>query len=187
VELALQNLPPSPRSVILVADTLTDADVAYLKQVDAPLQLWVPGTADGGSLPESYADRGIDTRLNVKKFSEIRDAGLPVTLAAGDDSDLAVIQSHLEQSVTRQNNAREDLHWRNSGGLLVIPMLFLLYFWRRQIICVALVLPALFGSPPGEAAWLDAWIRPDVQGQQAFAAGRYREAAEHKLVSGRRF
>lgn len=179
VELALQNLPSSPRSVILVADTLTEADVAYLKEVDAPMQLWVPGTASGGSLPENYADRGIDTRLNVKNFSEIRDAGRPVTLAAGDNSDLAVIQSHIQQSVTQQNNAREDLHWRNSGWLFVIPMLFLLFFWRRQIICVTLVLPVLCWSPSSEAAWLDAWIRPDVQGQQAFAAGHFREAAEH--------
>lgn len=179
IELALKNLPASPRSIILIADTLTDSDVDYLEKIEAPLQIWVPGTSAGGALPEKYADRGIDTRLDVKKFSQVRDAGLPVTLATGDSSDLDIIESHLNQSVTQQNNARQDLHWKNSGWMLVIPMLVLLFFWRRQIICLAFVVPALFWSPHSEAAWLDAWVPPDVQGQHAYKAGDYRAAAKH--------
>ncbi|HAT1577338.1 TPA: VWA domain-containing protein [Raoultella ornithinolytica] len=179
IELALKNLPEAPRSLILVADTLSDADVAYLKTLDAPLQIWVPGTAAGGPLAETYADRGIDTRLNVERFSAVRDAGIPVTLAASDDSDMPIIQSHIQQSITQQNNARSDLHWKNSGWLLVVPMLVLLFFWRRQLFCFACVVPLLFFSAHSEAAWLDAWVNPDVQGQHQFDKGEYQQAAEH--------
>lgn len=179
MELAVKNSPQSPRSLILVTDTLSDADVAYLKKTDLPLQIWVPGTAAGGTLPEQYASRGIDTRLNVERFSAVRDAGIPVTLVTSDDSDLSIVQSHVQQSVTQQNNARNDLHWKNSGWLLALPMLILLFFWRRQLICVALVMPMMFWSSHSEAAWLDAWVSPDVQGQHAFEKGDYSKAAEH--------
>ncbi|MCS2150652.1 tetratricopeptide repeat protein [Scandinavium manionii] len=179
VELAIKNSPASPRSLILVADTLTDADVSYLEKLNAPIQIWVPGTATGGTLPEKYASRGIDTRLNVERFSTVREAGIPVTLVTADDSDLQVVQSHIQQSVTQQNNARSDLHWKNSGWLLAIPMLVLLFFWRRQLICIALVMPMMFWSSHSDAAWLDAWVSPDVQGQHAFEKGDYQKAAEH--------
>ncbi|MCS2166878.1 tetratricopeptide repeat protein [Scandinavium manionii] len=179
VELAIKNSPASPRSLILVADTLTDADVSYLEKLNAPIQIWVPGTAAGGTLPEKYASRGIDTRLNIERFSTVREAGIPVTLVTADDSDLQVVQSHIQQSVTQQNNARSDLHWKNSGWLLAIPMLVLLFFWRRQLICIALVMPMMFWSSHSDAAWLDAWVSPDVQGQHAFEKGDYQKAAEH--------
>ncbi|MGU3413312.1 tetratricopeptide repeat protein [Enterobacteriaceae bacterium C34A] len=179
IDLALKNSPQAPRSLILVADTLSEADAAYLEKLDTPLQIWVPGTAAGGPLPEQYASRGIDTRLNVERFSAVREAGIPVTLVTADNSDLPVVQSHIQQSITAQNNARSDLHWKNSGWLLAIPMLILLFFWRRQLICVAFVMPMLFWSSHSEAAWLDAWINPDVQGQHAFDKGEYQQAAEH--------
>ncbi|GBU14243.1 hypothetical protein AwEntero_28440 [Enterobacterales bacterium] len=183
VSLALKNLPDtpdSPRSVLLIADTLSAADVAYLQDVKVPLQLWVPGTEHGGALPDNYAQRGIDTRLNVDRFSQVRDAGLPVTLVASDDSDIAVVTSHIQQAVTAQNNARSDLHWKNSGYWLVIPMLMMLLIWRRQLMCwLLLTLPMMFYVPHSEAAWLDAWVSPDRQGQHAFNQGDYGGAAEH--------
>ncbi|MEL0550602.1 vWA domain-containing protein [Raoultella lignicola] len=179
VALAQKNMPASPRSLILVADTLSAADAEWLKKSPAPLQIWVPGTAAGGPLPERYASRGIDTRLNVARFSDLRDAGIPVTLVSSDDHDLQVVQSHIQQSITQQNNTRHDLHWKNSGWWLAIPMLALLFFWRRQLICLLFTLPMLFWSPQGEAAWLDAWVSPDVQGQHAFEKGEYQKAAEH--------
>ena len=178
IELAIKNSPASPRSLILVADTLSEADASYLKKQKLPVQIWVPGTAAGGPLPETYASRGIDTRLNVERFSDVRDAGIPVTLAASDDSDLEVVQSHIQQAVTQQNNARSSLHWKNSGWLLAIPMLVMLFFWRRQLICLPLLM-VLCWSPHSEAAWLDAWISPDIQGQHAFEKGQYQQAAEH--------
>lgn len=102
-----------------------------------------------------------------------------MTLASDDGDDLPIIASHIQQSVTQQNNAREDLHWKNSGYLLIAPMLFLLLFWRRQLLMVALLFPALLWSPHSDAAWLDAWVRPDIQGQHAFRRGDYAAAAGH--------
>ena len=181
LELTLKNMPESPdapRNIILVADTLSMQDADWLAQQKMPIQIWVPGTARGGELPESYAQRGIDTRLNVERFSQLRDSGIPVTLVTSDDSDLAVIASHIQQSVAAQNNARGDLHWKNSGYLLVIPMLLLLLFGRRQLICWLVVLMPLLYAPQSQAAWQDAWIRPDMQGQIAFNHGDYQQAAQ---------
>lgn len=58
-------------------------------------------------------------------------------------------------------------------------MLFLLLFWRRQLLMIALLFPALLWSPHSDAAWLDAWVRPDIQGQHAFNRGDYAAAAGH--------
>lgn len=182
VTLALDNLPKtpdSPRSLLLVADSLSLSDVAYLEQLKEPIQIWVPGTANGGAVPEKYAQMGIDTRLNVERFGQVRQAGVPVTLATNDDSDLAVIDSHIRQAVSAQNNARGDLHWKNGGYLLIIPMLLILLVWRRQLICWMLIaLPVFMYAPESKASWLDAWISPDMQGQQAFEKGHYKKAAE---------
>lgn len=183
VSLAVKNLPTAPdapRAMILVADNLTQQETQWLKQQTLPLQIWVPGTAKGGALPEAVASQGIDTRLNVSRFEQVRDAGIPVTLVASDDGDLDAILSHIEQSVTAQQRTRQDLAWENSGYLCIIPMLLLLLAWRRQLLCLALVvLPLLMVSPSGSATLLDAWIPPDVQGQYAFDRGKFAVAAAH--------
>ncbi|WP_434641908.1 vWA domain-containing protein [Klebsiella sp. I138] len=179
VELALNNMPAAPRSLILVADTLSADDAAYLKKLDAPLQIWVPGTAAGGALATNDTAPGVDTRLNVTRFSHVRDTGIPLTLVTADQRDLKVIRNHIQHAIARQNSARSDLHWKNSGWVLIIPMLALLFFLRSQLIYTIVILPVLFWSPPGAAAWLDAWVSPDVQGQQAFEKGEYLQAAGH--------
>ncbi|AFJ48865.1 tetratricopeptide repeat protein [Shimwellia blattae] len=177
VDLALKNMPSAPRSIIVVADTLSAEDARWLASQQTPLQLWVPGTADGGALPEKYAASATDTRLNIARFQTVRDSGVPVTLVTADESDLPVIQSHIEQSVTAQNNARSDLHWRNDGWIVIIPLLAIVLVWRRQLFCWLLVAPLLLWQPESQAAWLDAWISPDIQGQHAFSRGEYEAAA----------
>ena len=177
--LAMKNMPSPPRSIILVADNIDERDARWLTKQSLPLQIWVPGTARGGTLPEKYASRGTDTRLNVARFEQIRDGGIPVTLVTSDDSDFSAIRSHIQQSVSAQNNARIDLHWRNSGWLAVIPILIIVLLWRRQLFCWLLIAPLLMWQPAGHAAsWLDAWVSPDIQGQQAFARGDYTTAAQ---------
>ena len=130
----------------------------------------MPGTARGGSLPPDYAQRGIDTRLNVARFSQLRDSGISVTLAsASDDKNIAAIRQQIESSLTQQENHRQDLPWHNSGYWLVVPLLCLVLLWRRQGMLVLLVTLTLAGVPSdARAAWLDAWISPDMQGQRAF-------------------
>lgn len=179
VSLAMKNMPAAPRSMILVADNLSPEDVAWLGQQKLPLQVWIPGTAEGGALPEKLAASGIDTRLNVSRFEQVRSAGIPVTLVTPDDDDLSVILSNIVQGVTAQNNARDDLHWRNDGWMLVIPLLGMLFFWRRQLFCWVVIAPLLLWQPSGHAAWLDAWINPDIQGQYSFSRGDFSAAAQH--------
>ena len=182
ITLAQKNMPVSPnapRNLLLIADSLTAEDARWLTESRLPLQIWVPGTARGGALPQVYNVRGIDTRLNVQRFSETRDGGVPVTLVTSDDSDISVIVSHIRQSVTAQNNTRADLHWKNSGYWLVIPLLLLLLFCRRQLICwLVVAVPLMLYLPQGQASWRDAWISPDMQGQRAFDKGYYSQAAE---------
>lgn len=182
ITLALKSFPASatPQSLLLVADSLTAAEAAWLSRQKYPLQLWVPGTALGGKLPQEIALRGIDTRLNVARFEQLRNNGIPVTLATPDDNDLPVIARTIQQSVEAQQNSRADLHWQNNGYLLVIPMLFLLLIWRQQLAVILLIaLPLASFTPPASAAWLDAWISPDMQGQRAFEQHDYALAAEH--------
>lgn len=183
VALALKNLPSSPeaaRAIILVADNVEAADADWLKQQALPLQIWVPGTAAGGPLPEALASQGTDTRLNVARFEQIRDAGIPVTLISPDNDDLMAVRGNIQQSITAQQNSRQDLQWKNSGYLLILPMLLLLLLWRQQLLCLLiLALPLLSWTPASNAALLDAWVRPDVQGQMAFDRGDYQAAAQH--------
>jgi Ca-activated chloride channel family protein len=183
VALAQKNLPQAsdaPRAIILVADHLTSQEVNWLLQQDLPLQIWVPGTANGGKLPDEFAAQGIDTRLNVTSFEQARDAGMPVTLVSAEDDDLDVVRHNIQQSVTAQQNSRADLQWKNSGYLLIIPMLILLLVWRQQLLCLLVfTLPVILYSPDSSASLLDAWIRPDVQGQLAFNRGDYHAAAQH--------
>jgi Ca-activated chloride channel family protein len=174
----MPQTPDAPGNILLIADNLSAQDAEWLAQRHAPVQIWVPGTARGGELPEDYAQRGIDTRLNVERFSTIRESGVPVTLVSSDDSDLSVISRHIQQSVASQNNARGDLHWKNSGYWLAIPMLLLLLFGRRQLICALIILTPLLYTPHSQAAWQDAWISPDMQGQIAFKHGDYSKAAQ---------
>ncbi|NWA61540.1 VWA domain-containing protein [Pantoea sp. B9002] len=182
IALALKNLPSAPdapRALILVADSVAQQDADWLRQQNLPLQIWVVGTANGGRLPETQASQGIDTRLNVARFEQIRDGGIPVTLVSAEDDDLRAVNGNIQQSVTAQQNSRQDLQWKNSGYLLIIPVLLLLLLWRQQLLCLAVVmLPLFIWSPGSSAALLDAWIRPDVQGQFAFNHGHYDTAAQ---------
>lgn len=183
VTLAMKNMPDTdtvPHSLLLVTDNLTAEDARWLAEQKLPVQIWVPGTARGGAMPESLAARGTDTRLNVPRFEQMRNKGIPVTLATPDNSDLPAITQNIQQAVVAQQNARNDLHWKNSGYLLIIPMLLLLLFWRQQMILLLLVsLPLMTFTPPASAAWLEAFISPDRQGQRAFERGDYAEAASH--------
>lgn len=181
--LAQKNLPErpeQPRSFILVADNISAQDAAWLAKQTLPIQVWVPGTAKGGSLPDAVAAQGIDSRLNVARFEQLRDNGVPVTLATSEDDDLPVIISHIQQNVATQQNARKDLQWKDSGYMLIVPLLFFVLLWRRQLLCMLVfTLPCALYSPTSSAAWLDAWISPDKQGQIAFDQGHYRQAANH--------
>ncbi|CAI2031898.1 MULTISPECIES: vWA domain-containing protein [Serratia] len=183
VSLAIKNLPQSstvPHSLLLVADNLSAKDVRWLAEQKLPLQVWVPGTAKGGALPETLAARDIDTRLNVPRFEQLRNNGVPVTLATVDDDDLPAILQNIQQSVVAQQNSRSDLHWKNSGYLLIVPMLSLLLVWRQQMILLLLIAVSLSTfTPPVAAAWTEAFISPDQQGQRAFNKGDYAEAATH--------
>ncbi|WP_337023028.1 MULTISPECIES: VWA domain-containing protein [unclassified Pantoea] len=177
--LAEKNLPASPRSILLIADSLSATDVSLLNNTTLPIQLWVPGTARGGALPEALAQRGIDTRLNVARFKQIQQHGLPVTLATIDDDDLVSIRRHIRQTVIAEQNDRVDLPWHNSGYLLIPLMLLLSLLWRRQVVAAWAILSWIWIAPPAHASLIDRFIRPDMQGQQAFKRGDYTSAARH--------
>ncbi|MFT4270301.1 MAG: VWA domain-containing protein [Pantoea sp.] len=181
--LANQYLPnddQSPRALVLVADSLSSEDARWLQQQSLPLQIWVPGTSRGGPLPEALAGRGIDSRLNVARFEQMQDSGIPVTLlSVTDNQDLQALIAHIQQTASEQQNARKDLQWKNSGYWLLLPMMALLLMWRRQLLCLVLLPLLLMTAPYSKAAWLDAWVPPDIQGQHAFDRGDYATAAAH--------
>jgi Ca-activated chloride channel family protein len=115
-----------------VADNIDERDARWLTKQSLPLQIWVPGTAHGGTLPEKYASRGTDTRLNVARFEQIRDGGIPVTLVTSDDSDFSAIRSH-DSSPPARKTTRASI-WllaqqRLAGGHSILIIVLL---WRRQ-------------------------------------------------------
>ena len=177
--LADKNLPPSPRSILLIADNLSATDVNWLSTSTLPIQLWVPGTARGGALPEAIAQRGIDTRLNVARFKQLQQSGVSVTLATTDDDDLQAVRNHIQQNFINQQNDRQDLPWLNSGYWLIPLMLVLSLLWRRQLALMIILIPLATLAPPAHATLVDNFISPDMQGQRAFAKGDYRSAAAH--------
>lgn len=182
IALAQKNLPDTQQgvnSLLLVADTMSAEDADLLSQLNIPVQIWAVGTKRGGTMPAAYAERGIDTRLDVERFMALRDAGILVTLASADDGDLAAISGNIAHAVQAQSNARQDLKWADGGYWLVIPILGLLLFGRRQLFLAVLVaLPLGLYSGHSEAAWLNWWLTGDQQGQLAFDRHEYAEAAQ---------
>ncbi|KEA51559.1 hypothetical protein DT73_17785 [Mangrovibacter sp. MFB070] len=186
VQLANNSFPRNstvPHSLILVADNLTAQDARWLSEQagSLPLQVWVPGTAAGGRLPEKFAADTGTTHLNVARFTQLKSAGIPVTLISHDNDDVNAVVRQVQHSVTQQQNSRSDMHWLNSGYWLVIPLLLVLLAGRRQWFLAVLVSVSFSGFSPQASAsgWLDAWVSPDMQGQMAFKRGDYAGAAQH--------
>lgn len=180
VTLAERSFPArgAARNIIVITSGLSQQDADWLSQRKTPVQVWAVGSERGGALPGEWARRGIDTRLNVTPFLALRDAGISVTLADSDNHDIRAIGEQIHSSAQAQQNTHHELRWKDSGYLLIIPILALVLVFRHQLLVVALIaLPLALHSAPASAKWMDWWLTADQQGARAFNNGSYRQAA----------
>jgi Ca-activated chloride channel family protein len=180
VTLAEHSFPPrgAARNIIVITDNLSQQEADWLSQRHTPLQVWAVGSERGGDLPAPWSSRGIDTRLKVAPFLALRDAAISVTLADSGNDDIHAIGDQIHSSAVTQQHSRQGLRWKDSGYLLIIPLLVMVLIFRHQLLVVALVaLPLTLHSAPASARWMDWWLTADQQGEMAFNSGSYRQAA----------
>ncbi|MEI6706316.1 MAG: VWA domain-containing protein [Methylococcales bacterium] len=177
--------------ILLITDTVEmNATLPTVKKL-ANFQLSVlgVGTEDGApiALPEGgflKDDQGsiVVTKLNVTNLSSLAQAGqgLYQTLTS-DDEDVKALLNAFDKPI-QQGKADNDMmleQWNDQGAwllLLVLPLGAL--FFRKGLLCVALLV--LLPLPKNSYAfeWQDLWQRPDQQALKAYQQGDYAKAAE---------
>ena len=178
--------------ILLITDTVEmNTTLSTVKKL-ANFQLSVlgVGTEDGApiALPEGgflKDDQGsiVVTKLNAANLSSLAQAGhgLYQTLTA-DDEDIKSLLNAFDKPIQQQGKADNDMmleQWNDQGAwllLLVLPLAAL--FFRKGLLCVALLV--LLPLPKNSYAfeWQDLWQRPDQQALKAYQQGDYAKAAE---------
>jgi Ca-activated chloride channel family protein len=148
------------------------------------------GTEDGApiALPEGgflKDDQGsiVVTKLNTANLTSLAQAGsgLYQTLTS-DDEDIKTLLNAFDKPIQQQGKADNDItleQWNDQGAwllLLVLPIAAL--FFRKGLLCVALLV--LLPLPKNSYAfeWQDLWQRQDQQALEAFQQGDYGKAIE---------
>ncbi|MFI3218992.1 MAG: VWA domain-containing protein [Methylococcales bacterium] len=178
--------------ILLITDTVEmNATLSTVKKLaNFQLSILGVGTEDGApiALPEGgflKDDQGsiVVTKLNAANLSSLAQAGhgLYQTLTA-DDEDIKSLLNAFDKPIQQQGKADNDMmleQWNDQGAwllLLVLPLAAL--FFRKGLLCVALLV--LLPLPKNSYAfeWQDLWQRPDQQALKAYQQGDYAKAAE---------
>jgi Ca-activated chloride channel family protein len=178
--------------ILLITDAVDlNATLPTVKKL-ANFQLSVlgVGTEDGApiALPEGgflKDDQGsiIVTKVNPANLLSLAQAGhglyQPLT---SDDEDIKSLLNTFDQPIQQQGKADNDItleQWNDQGAwllLLVLPIAAL--FFRKGLLCVALLV--LLPLPKNSYAfeWQDLWQRQDQQALDAYQQGDYTKAIE---------
>jgi Ca-activated chloride channel family protein len=178
--------------ILLITDAVDlNATLPTVKKL-ASFQLSVlgVGTEDGTpiALPEGgflKDDQGsiVVTKLNHANLLSLAQAGhglyQPLT---SDDEDIKSLLNTFDQPIQQQGKADNDItleQWNDQGAwllLLVLPIAAL--FFRKGLLCLALLV--LLPLPKNSYAfeWQDLWQRQDQQALQAYKQGDYAKAIE---------
>lgn len=146
------------------------------------------GTPTGSPIPNELGGfvEGADgavvlARLDADTLRELasRGHGVYQTLR-NDDHDVTAIANFLEHPLNMPNATQAETfanRWRDLGPWLLLPLLPIaaLAFRRGLIFILVLGLAGVLRPPPASAGW---WSTPDQQGQRAFSAKNYTEAAQ---------
>ena len=178
--------------ILLITDTVEmNTTLSTVKKLaNFQLSILGVGTEDGApiALPEGgflKDDQGsiVVTKLNAANLSSLAQAGhgLYQTLTA-DDEDIKSLLNAFDKPIQQQGKADNDMmleQWNDQGAwllLLVLPLAAL--FFRKGLLCVALLV--LLPLPKNSYAfeWQDLWQRPDQQALKAYQQGDYAKAAE---------
>ncbi len=178
--------------ILLITDAVdVDETLPTVKKL-ANFQLSVlgVGTEDGApiALPEGGFLKDelgsiVVTKLNVADLSSLAQAGhgLYQTLTTSDE-DIHNLLNAFDKPVQQQDKVDNNLmleQWDDKGVwllLLVLPLGAL--FFRKGLLCVAVLL--LLPLPKNSYAldWQDLWQRPDQQALKAYQQQDYAKAAE---------
>ena len=179
-----------PANIIIITDGISETDIntipAFTKNSGYPVQVLAIGTAKGGPLKldkKFKPEKAVDTRLQVDQFINLRDAGVPVIGIAADNSDVEWLNRNIKSATESAQNANPEFQWKDSGYTLAWLLLPLGLFWFRRgwTLYTLLVFSSLTFTFPRQshADFIDWWLTPDQQGQQAWNSGNYTTAAEN--------
>ncbi|MGI9276291.1 MAG: VWA domain-containing protein [Endozoicomonas sp.] len=166
-----------PGSVILITSHLTEQEATVVRQFASRhgIQVWATGTAEGASM--KIAGRLIETRMSVESFRKLQRQGVPTVLMETGDEDLHEISSRLEHNLNRSQTDNPEFLWADYGRYLAVLLLPALLFWfRKGVRLLALMVIVVAGTPEAEASW-DWFFTSDQQAQVAFNRGNYAKAA----------
>ncbi|MBZ2169826.1 vWA domain-containing protein [Marinobacter sp. F4216] len=122
-----------------------------------------------------------DTTEAMKRFADTINADIASTTANSDDLRWLELSALLHFRDAGLQDA--GLHWKDMGYWLVWPILALTLLgvrrgWSLPAVVLALLLNSPGFVPPATAGPLaDAFLTPDQQGQLAYEAGRFADAA----------
>lgn len=152
------------------------------------------GTAEGGAVrgPGGELRAGPDgaplvARLDEDGLKAMTDkAGVQVTRATIDDSDVRTIQGEIQAHRRRVQDEQGTQRWQDFGYWLVLPLAVLAALWFRRgwtIRWAAVLLLSACLTAPGcskeeDHRFADLWLTRDQQGRRQFDRGNYSGAAE---------
>jgi len=135
-----------------------------------------PIPASGGGFVKDKAGNIIVARAESAEFlALVNDNGGRQVRLSEDDADLDYLRDQWDSMAKQKTRqlARNFDTWLDRGyWLLILVLPLALLAFRRNLIVVWLIVPALFSSDNSHAIeWSELWQRPDQQGQKAFEKG----------------
>ncbi len=186
--------------LLLISDGMTPGDAdgisSLLKSMAGfRLSVLALGSADGAPIPAKgggfVKDRQgniVIAKLDARTLRQLaRDnAGRYAKLTAnGIDLDILIAGLDTSPNTDTQRLQRTFDTWQDSGFWLVLLTLpIALFGFRRNLIALLLIAPAVFYSEPSDALewqnlkWKDLWQTPDQQAHQAFKGGDTEKAEQ---------
>lgn len=184
----------TPATLLLVTDGADTTRLAGLKQQlqDSALQVLVlaVGSANGGIIRNADGQPRTDSngrpelgsfdQAALKQLAAVTDA--PLGSLTINDDDLDWIEGHARQHFQAASDEQRELHWKDAGYWLCIPLLILAFFSVRRGWSLnwtaALILGVSLQPAPAQAnALSDAFFTRDQQGRWAFEHQHFPAAA----------
>lgn len=174
--------------LLLVSDGITDGDrqaISALLQSMGGFRLstlalgseeGAPIPAAGGGFVKNRAGNIVVARTDNATFRALasENGGRHARLSH-DEKDIEHLLGQWDNLPNRDTHQldRSFDTWLDQGHwLLILALPLAALAFRRNLIVVWLIAPALLASPDSQALeWADLWQRPDQQGQKAFNAG----------------
>ncbi|MEM9632570.1 MAG: VWA domain-containing protein [Pseudomonadota bacterium] len=159
-----------PGSIIFLLDRLSDADVpqfqSFIEETGTSLLFWTFNKNEGSLT-------AIDNLLRVQVVGVTVDASDVSLVSRG-------VLSAYQAALTRD----ERLKWRDQGYIFAWPAALILLFWFRRgwtmnwAILLVVTSCLTFTTEVRADGWRDWFLTPNQQGQLAFDAKEYQQAAD---------